>query len=518
MTVSGTSVTVAPTDSLGRTFDVADVLVRRHHDAGYRDRQCPWTDFEHALGSATFHSTVTGATFSCAIDGGVPAPCTSPKTFSELDDGSHTFTVAASVGSATDPSPASATWSVDATSPSAPAATATALSSGSIKLDWTASTDAGGLAGYDIYRNGAATPTATVGPAVTTFTDTALAPSTLYSYVVRARDTAGNTTDSAAASATTLDGSPDTVIDSGGSGISNTSTMTISFHATGTVTGSPTFVCTIDGGAPAACTSPQLYTALVDGTHVFTVAAKDDSGTDPTPATTSWTSDTTAPTAPGSPVATPLSSIPAKAKARPTLRTRPRIAGRPRAGRTLICAHGNWNGRPVRYAFTWRRDRRIAGHRSAYRVSRADRGHSLSCEVTAANANGRNESRNQSGARPASAATDDIGAPLRRWQPAATRHAQPRVPLADPDALGPPHSGGLSAKAGAVRHAIVRVVEDIETEGACRGAVILRLTAALNDDDRTAAAAMVSRRRPWTARSRGNRPAFDRERDLGLRV
>ncbi|MDX6573646.1 MAG: acid phosphatase type 7, partial [Gaiellales bacterium] len=388
VTVSGTSVTVAPTDSLGRTFDVETY--------SFADATTPDTVIDSApapisntrSGRATFHSTVTGATFSCAIDGGVPAPCMSPQTFSGLADGSHTFTVAASVGSATDASPASATWSVDATSPSAPAATATALSSSSIKLDWTASTDAGGLAGYDIYRDGAATPTATVGPAVTTFTDTALAPSTLYSYVVRAKDSAGNTTDSPAASATTLDDSPDTVIDSGGSGISNTSSMMISFHATGTVTGSPTFLCTIDGGAPATCTSPTLYTTLVDGTHVFTVAAKDDSGTDATPATTSWRSDTTEPTVPASPVATPLSSIPTEANARPTLRTRPRIAGLPRAGRMLICAHGNWNGTPVRYAFTWRRGRRIAGHRSAYRVGRADRGHSLSCEVTAANANG----------------------------------------------------------------------------------------------------------------------------------
>src|SRR5262245_47021835 len=70
---------------------------------------------------------------------------------------------------------------------SSPSKTAT-----SVSLSWGASTDAGGsgLAGYNIYRNGATTPTAqTTG---TTFTDTGLVASTTYTYTVKARDGAGN--------------------------------------------------------------------------------------------------------------------------------------------------------------------------------------------------------------------------------------------------------------------------------------------------------------------------------------
>jgi chitodextrinase len=73
--------------------------------------------------------------------------------------------------------------------------TATAISTSQINLSWTASTDNVGVAGYKMERcSGAAclnfaqiaTPTAT------TFNDTGLAPSTSYSYRVRATDAAGN--------------------------------------------------------------------------------------------------------------------------------------------------------------------------------------------------------------------------------------------------------------------------------------------------------------------------------------
>jgi len=72
---------------------------------------------------------------------------------------------------------------------SSPAKTST-----SITLSWGASTDSGGsgLAGYNIYRNGSTTPTHQTTGTSTTFTDTGLSPNTTYTYVVRARDGAGN--------------------------------------------------------------------------------------------------------------------------------------------------------------------------------------------------------------------------------------------------------------------------------------------------------------------------------------
>ena len=85
----------------------------------------------------------------------------------------------------------------DTTAPSVPTGvTATAQSASQIAVSWQASTDAGsGMAGYRVYRNGAATPLASV--ATTTYTDSGLAPSTRYSYTVRAYDRASPANESA---------------------------------------------------------------------------------------------------------------------------------------------------------------------------------------------------------------------------------------------------------------------------------------------------------------------------------
>lgn len=95
------------------------------------------------------------------------------------------------------------------------ALTATAQSATSIQLDWQASTDTGtGVAGYRVFRNGGATPIATV--TVTGFLDAGVAASTTYSYTVRAFDGANPANVSAAslaASATTPAVSADSGLD-----------------------------------------------------------------------------------------------------------------------------------------------------------------------------------------------------------------------------------------------------------------------------------------------------------------
>jgi uncharacterized repeat protein (TIGR03806 family) len=99
----------------------------------------------------------------------------------------------------------------DSTAPSIPAnVSASATSSTSIEIRWSAATDTGGsgLAGYRIFRDGATTPLTTLAPAVMLFSDTGLSANTQYHYVVRAFDVAGNVSESSTeASATTLDAS-----------------------------------------------------------------------------------------------------------------------------------------------------------------------------------------------------------------------------------------------------------------------------------------------------------------------
>jgi endoglucanase len=79
---------------------------------------------------------------------------------------------------------------VDTTAPSVPTGlTVTGTTSASVSLSWTASTDNVGVTGYDVLRNGSKVDTATG----TSYTDTALNANTTYTYTLRARDAAGNT-------------------------------------------------------------------------------------------------------------------------------------------------------------------------------------------------------------------------------------------------------------------------------------------------------------------------------------
>jgi len=60
----------------------------------------------------TFSASVTGARFSCKLDGKPKAGCRSPKTYKKLKPGKHTFKVWATAGGKTDPTPAKFSWKV----------------------------------------------------------------------------------------------------------------------------------------------------------------------------------------------------------------------------------------------------------------------------------------------------------------------------------------------------------------------------------------------------------------------
>jgi chitodextrinase len=100
---------------------------------------------------------------------------------------------------------ATATATTQSAGPSAPAnLTATAISSSQINLSWSASTDAAGVTGYKVFRNGSRVGTSTT----TSYSDSGLTASTAYTYTVAAYDAAGNvSSQSASASATTVSSS-----------------------------------------------------------------------------------------------------------------------------------------------------------------------------------------------------------------------------------------------------------------------------------------------------------------------
>ncbi|MEV8372154.1 cellulase family glycosylhydrolase [Kribbella sp. NPDC056861] len=140
---------------------------------------------------------------------------------------------------------------VDTTPPSTPTALAAGTpTSTSIPLSWTASTDPGGsgVASYDIYRGTTLAGTSTT----TTYTATALTPSTAYSFTVRARDAAGNVSPaSTAVTATTAAGQ-------------STGACSIQYRAN-TWTGGLTATLRITNTAPTALTTWTLAFSFPPG-------------------------------------------------------------------------------------------------------------------------------------------------------------------------------------------------------------------------------------------------------------
>ncbi len=167
VTVSGSQVTVAPTDELGRTFDVQTYSFNPPPDT-YID-SAPPAGTASTSATFSFHASSPGATFDCSLDGGPAAPCTSPVTYSGLADGAHAFSVDATVGGVVDPVPATVEWTVDTEPPAAPTGLdAVADSPFSVSLTWVAASDNLAVTGYDVFRDG--TLLATIPPA-SSYTD-----------------------------------------------------------------------------------------------------------------------------------------------------------------------------------------------------------------------------------------------------------------------------------------------------------------------------------------------------------
>ncbi len=115
-----------------------------------------------------------------------------------------------------------------------------------------------------------------------------------HTFSVRATNTRGNTDQTPASYTWMIDTTPpDTTIDSYPSDPSNSADPSFTFSAN---EAGSTFECDLDGLGWAACTSPQAYTGLSDGSHTFSVRATDAAAnTDPTPASYTWMIDTTPP-------------------------------------------------------------------------------------------------------------------------------------------------------------------------------------------------------------------------------
>jgi hypothetical protein len=190
VSVNGTSVTVAPTDELGRTFDVQTYDFSSTTPPDTVLDSTPPSPTNSNSATTTFHSTIAGATFQCSVDGGAASPCTSPVTVSTVGDGTHSLAITATANGLTELTPAVTTWVVDTTAPGPPGGLSATATPSSVSLSWAAVSDPSGIGSYTVIRNG--TSVGSVPGSTTTYFDGAVAPNTTYQYQVVATDGAGN--------------------------------------------------------------------------------------------------------------------------------------------------------------------------------------------------------------------------------------------------------------------------------------------------------------------------------------
>ena len=75
-----------------------------------------------------------------------------------------------------------------------------------------------------------------------------------------------------------------------------------------------------------------------------------------------------------------------KCPAGPSATRKPAVTGQARVGRTLKCTAGVWKGSP-KFRYAWRRGRAllVRAKTASYRLTAADAGSRVACEVTARN-------------------------------------------------------------------------------------------------------------------------------------
>ncbi len=238
----------------------------------------------------TFDAANPAYTFECSIDGGTTwDPCSSPKSYAGLPEGTRTFKVRANDGTNVDPTPASYSWVITDTTPPDTSITSTPAllsTSASATFQFT-STEPGST--FECKLDSGAWAACTSPKTYPGLADGS------HTLQVRATDGSGNVDPSPASYTWAVDTvAPDTSLSGAPPAITNATTANLTFTSTD---GTASFECKLDNGAWAACTSPRALTGLADGVHNFQVRAVDPSGNvDATPAGATWFVDSGAPT------------------------------------------------------------------------------------------------------------------------------------------------------------------------------------------------------------------------------
>jgi len=241
--------------------------------------------------TASFEFSCTGevsCAYQCRLDTGDYEPCTSPKEYTDLADGNHTFFVKAidAAGNA-DPSPAGHAWGVDSNTPDTLIISKPANLTNSIEASFEFSCSEANCIFTCKLDDGAY-------QACTSPQDYATLGAGGHTFHVKAVDVAGNEDTTPASYSWTIDVTkPQTTITQKPQSYTNALQATFMFECSETVC---SFECNLDSAGFAPCSFIKTYTGLQVGSHTLEARATDASGnTDDSPASYTWTIDLTLP-------------------------------------------------------------------------------------------------------------------------------------------------------------------------------------------------------------------------------
>jgi hypothetical protein len=254
------SFSVRGTDGAGNTGAPAVVTWRV-------DRTPPETEIEGAppdpsaerVAELVFRASEDGATFACSLDRSAFEPCTSPRTYADLVDGPHAFSVLATDAAGNTGPPVSHTWVVDTTAP------ATVITERSLAATTASFAFAAEETGVTF---ACALDERAFEPCASPMTYRGL-PAGPHLFRVRATDAAGNTGQSASHAWTATGAQPDLVI----AGLAGTS---VTVRNAGDGAAGP-FVVTVGAsrvlefaGLAAGATETRSWTPCAEGTITAT--------------------------------------------------------------------------------------------------------------------------------------------------------------------------------------------------------------------------------------------------------
>ena len=232
--------------------------------------------------SFSFSDAQAGVGFQCQLDAAALGVCSSPKSYSNLSQGNHTFKVLAQDAVGNQSVATAFTWLIDTTNPPKPVLTSTPANPTNKTSASFSFKDTQAGVGFVCQLDNAS---------LTACSSPVLYPGPLsqgkHTFLVRAKDAAGNLSGNVTFSwSIDLTAPPPPVITAAPTNptIQTTAKFSFSDSAKGV-----TFLCQLDGTGFVACASPKTYSSLVKGTHTFSVKAQDTSGNQSTVRMFTWT-------------------------------------------------------------------------------------------------------------------------------------------------------------------------------------------------------------------------------------